>query len=287
MHVDSETHRTSIGTSVDLTSFSTTPPSPTDENEINSMVARNLERITELQKKLRAEEQAGLLVILLAVDTGGKDETIEEVFGVLDLRGSGVEKFGKASETEAKHDFLWRFHQVAPGKGEIVIFNRSHYDEITEPWTRGEIDEATRKMRYEHIRAFEKLLTDSDIHILKLHFRVSREEQARRVLKRLENPELQHEFSPNDIDVQRQWDTYQTAFQEILTETSAENAPWYVIPADDHPYRRFMASTLTLQALEAIGPEYPAPVEDIQQYRQELADASDGAVPSSGDAQPQ
>lgn len=287
MHIDSETYRTSIGKSVDLTSFSTTPPSPTDENEIDPMVARNLERIADLQKKLRAEERAGLLVVLLAVDTGGKDETIEEVFGVLDLRGSSVEKFGKASETEEKHDFLWRFHQVAPGKGEIVIFNRSHYDEITEPWTRGEIDEATRKMRYEHIHAFEKLLTDSGIRILKLHFRVSREEQARRVLKRLENPEKQHEFSPNDIDVQRQWDTYQTAFQEILSETSTENAPWYVIPADDHLYRRLMASTLALEALEAIGPEYPTPVEDIQQYRQELAYASGGAVTAGGDAEGQ
>ena len=275
------------GVAFELQSIATGPANPEQASATDAAVARNLERIAELQKKLQAEERAGLLVILLAVDTGGKDETIEEVFGVLDLRGSSVEKFGKASETEEKHDFLWRFHQVAPGKGEIVIFNRSHYDEITEPWTRGEIDEATRKMRYEHIRAFEKLLTDSGIRILKLHFRVSREEQARRVLKRLENPEKQHEFSPNDIDVQRQWDTYQTAFQEILTETSTENAPWYVIPADDHPYRRLMAATLTLDALEGIGPEYPAPVEDIEQYRQELADASDGAVSPGGDGQRQ
>lgn len=283
MTLRTDEYRVTRDRALNVSDMSAKPSTVQDTAEIESRVESDLKRIVELQKKLRAGEQGGLLVILMAVDTGGKDETIAEVFGSLDLRGTSVAKFGAPSETDQKHDFLWRIHQAAPGKGEIVIFNRSHYDEITEPWVRGEIDEATRRMRYEHVRNFEKLLTDSGIHLLKLHFRVSREEQARRVMQRLEDPESRHEFDPHDIDVQREWDTYQAAFEEILNETSTENAPWHVIPADEHPYRRLIAARLVVEALEAIGPRYPEPDVDLEKYRNELEKASGGAASGTDD----
>jgi polyphosphate kinase 2 (PPK2 family) len=251
-------HRIEPDQPMDLASIDPDPPPDLDRDESESARDRDLERLVELQQRLSAEERHGLLVILLGVDTSGKDETIQDVFGVLDLRSARAVKFGAPSETEQKHDFLWRVHAATPGHGEIVIFNRSHYDDMTEPWVAGEIDHAELQQRCEHARNFERLLTDSGISILKLFFHISRDEQAKRILERLETPERQHEFSPADIGVQEQWDQYWTVFEQLLAATSTDSAPWFVIPSNAAWFRSGVAA------------RFPAPVEDIEQYREKL-----------------
>lgn len=253
------------------------PPGAAKQQSTDAERSRNLRRLTELQQRLNAEEQHGLLVVLLGVDTSGKDETIQDVFGVLDLRSARSAKFGTPTEDEERHDFLWRYHPAVPARGEIVIFNRSYYDEIVEPWTAGDLDDETRSQRYAHVRHFEQLLTESGITLLKVFFHISKAEQAKRIRERLEDPERQHEFSPDDIEVQEQWDTYQTAFEELITATSTEHAPWYIVPANKAWFRAGLVASLATELLSAVDPQYPAPLDDDEraQYLQRLDAASD------------
>jgi PPK2 family polyphosphate:nucleotide phosphotransferase len=253
---------------VSLKEFDGDPPGSAKQTSTDAECERNLRRLTELQQRLNAEEQHGLLVVLLGVDTSGKDETIQDVFGVLDLRSARSAKFGAPTEDEERHDFLWRFHPAVPARGEVVVFNRSYYDDIVEPWIAGDLDDETRTQHYAHVRHFEQLLTESGITILKVFFYISKAEQAKRIRERLEDPMRQHEFSPDDIEVQEQWDTYQTAFEDLITATSTEHAPWYIVPANKAWFRTGLVASLATELLAALDPQFPAPLDDDEVAQQ-------------------
>ena len=223
--------------------------------------------IKDLHAKLRASASSAVLVVLLAVDTGGKDPTIDEVFGRVALRGIRVAHFGSPTSEEGDHDFLWRVHAEVPRRGEISIFNRSHYDAIVEPVTAGDITWDEAEARGAHIRAFEDLLVDSGTTVLKFFLHLSREEQARRITERLDDPDQRWEFDVHDVDVHQQWDAFHDAFGRAIAWTSTERAPWHIVPADDGFQRNAIVAKTVRDALEQIDPSYPEPAEDLDGYR--------------------
>lgn len=234
---------------------------------IEATFAADLSRLRELQDRLFAERRRALLVVLLAIDTGGKDSTINRVFSGVNPQGCFVRSFDVPSEEERRHDFLWRVHPHVPPAGMIGIFNRSHYEDVTVPRVRGAIDDQEVTRRYEHIRAFERLLRDSGTSVLKFHLRISKDEQARRLLERIDDPAKHWKFNPGDLDDRARWGDYQAAFEEAIHATTTDDAPWHVVPANAKWYRDAVIARAVVEALEALDPRFPAPVDDIEQYR--------------------
>ena len=231
----------------------------------------DLARLRELQARLYAERRQALLVVLLAIDTGGKDSTVDHVFSGVNPLGCQVTNFGVPTEAEAAHDFLWRIHPHVPAKGSLGIFNRSHYEDVTAPRVSGAIDSAEWTRRYEHIRHFERLLTDTGTRVLKFHLRISKDEQARRLLDRVNDPAKHWKFNPHDLDDRQRWGDYQQAFEEALNATSTEQAPWYVVPANTKWFRDAIVARALVGTLDEMDPQYPEPVKDIEQYRARIA----------------
>lgn len=226
----------------------------------------NLQRLSDLQERLYAERERALLIILLATDTGGKDSTIRRIFSGVNPQGCRVVSFGRPTEEELSHDFLWRVHRHMPGKGLIGILNRSHYEDVTVPWVKGEIEKDELLRRYEHIRAFESLLHDSGVTILKFHLSISKDEQAERLRDRLEDPSKHWKFDPSDLEDRERWDAYQSAFEDAVNATSTGHAPWFVVPANRKWFRDAVISRVIVQTLKRMDPEYPPPVENLDKY---------------------
>lgn len=238
-------------------------------DEIEQARDADLARIRELHERLHAEKRQALLIVFLAIDTGGKDSTIERIFSGLNPQGCRVTSFGVPTPAEQARDFLWRVHAEVPPKGLIGIFNRSHYEDVTVPRVHGEIDRATWERRYEHIVEFEQLLAESGTTVLKFHLRISKEEQAERLRDRLTDPTKHWKFDPNDLAERGRWDRYQQAFEDAIAATSAAHAPWYVVPANAKWFRDAVVAHAIADTLEAMDPHYPAPVADIGHYRVE------------------
>jgi PPK2 family polyphosphate:nucleotide phosphotransferase len=230
----------------------------------------DLARLRELQERLYAERKRSLLVVLLAADTGGKDSTIDHIFSGVNPQGCRVTSFGVPTAEEAAHDFLWRIHPHTPAKGQIGIFNRSHYEDVTAPRVSGAIDVAEWTRRYEHIRHFEQLLTDAGTHVVKFHLRISEDEQAARLLDRINDPVKHWKFNPHDLADRARWDDYQMAFEEALNATSTQHAPWYVVPANAKWLRDAIVARAVSATLENMDPRYPQPVANIEQYAAEI-----------------
>lgn len=224
----------------------------------------NLEALRDLQFLMYAEHKRSLLVVLQAMDTGGKDGAIRKTFGALNPQGVRTKAFKKPTATEMSHDFLWRCHQHAPGDGHIQIFNRSHYEDVLVVRVHSLVPEEKWRGRYEHIRNFERLLADEGTTILKFMLHISKDEQKERLEERLADPERHWKFAKADLDERKLWDDYQAAYEEALVETSTEYAPWYVIPADRKWFRNYCISTITRQHMESLGMEYPAPEEGLE-----------------------
>lgn len=238
-----------------------------DRAAIETARDADLDRLRALQERLYAERRRALLVVLLATDTGGKDSTIDHVFSGVNPQGCRVTSFGVPSADELAHDFLWRVHPHAPARGMIGIFNRSHYEDVTVPRVAGASDAAEWARRYEHIRNFESLLADAGTRVLKFHLRVSRAEQARRLLDRVDDPAKHWKFNPQDLEDRARWDDYQRAFEEAIAATTTDAAPWYVVPANHKWFRDAIVARAVVSALEEMDPRYPPPVDDIAQYR--------------------
>lgn len=221
------------------------------------------ERLEKLQELLYAENEHKLLVVLQALDTGGKDSTIRHVFEGVNPQGVRVARYGRPTERELHHDFLWRVHQHTPGNGEIVIFNRSHYEDVLVVRVHGLVSEARWRRRYEHINAFEKLLVDEGTTVLKLFLHISREEQKRRLQKRLERPDKHWKLDARDLSERAHWDEYMAAYEDVLSLTSTEHAPWYIIPGDSRWYRNVVVSELLVETLEGLEMSYPPAPEGL------------------------
>jgi PPK2 family polyphosphate:nucleotide phosphotransferase len=227
-----------------------------------------VELLSEYQARLAAEQSQGLLVVLQALDAGGKDGTIKHVMSGVNPQGVTVHSFKVPSEAELSHDYLWRYACNLPRRGEIGIFNRSHYEEVLvvrvhpENLDRQRLPAADRgddiwQRRYAEINDWERYLASNGFRMVKLLLNISKDEQRRRFMKRLDRPDKNWKFSAADIRERQYWDDYQHAFSEMLSHTSTTWAPWYVIPADHKWFARVCASAIIVSALTEIDPQYP------------------------------
>ena len=235
-----------------------------DKDDARARLVQLGERLEALQELLYAEGKHRLLVVLQAMDAGGKDSTIRHVFQGVDPLGVKVASFGPPSLEEAARDYLWRVHRHVPASGEIAIFNRSHYEDVLVPRVRGEIDAAEWRRRYRQINDFERMLVETGTTIVKLYLHVSRDEQKKRLQARRDTPEKQWKFRFGDLSVRAQWEDYMAAYEAALAATSTAGAPWYVIPADNKLARNLLVSTLLIQKLEVLEMRYPDPLPGIE-----------------------
>ena len=240
-----------------------TKGAPGDKKLTEAASAVLNQELSELQERLWAENQRSLLVVLQAIDAGGKDGAIRKVFGGVNPQGCRVTSFKAPSEEELAHDFLWRVHHNAPRKGEIGIFNRSHYEDVLVVRVHDLVPKKVWSKRYGTINDFEAALAASGTTIVKFFLHISKEEQAERFRKRLENPEKNWKFRRADLEERKHWDAYQEAFEDALTKTSTAVAPWHVIPADHKWYRDWALLTVLVETLRAMDPQYPEPEEDL------------------------
>jgi PPK2 family polyphosphate:nucleotide phosphotransferase len=223
------------------------------------------QELENLQELLYAEGKHKLLIVLQALDTGGKDGTIRHVFEGVNPQGVKVASFKVPTEEELAHDYLWRIHKHTPGKGEIVIFNRSHYEDVLVVRVHDLVPEETWSRRYEHICAFEKTLADEGTTILKFYLHIDRDEQKERLQARLDEPHKNWKFSRGDLEERKLWDQYIRAFEDALEKTSTEDAPWYVIPANRKWYRNLVISSIIIEKLKSLNMAYPEPEEGLDQ----------------------
>jgi PPK2 family polyphosphate:nucleotide phosphotransferase len=261
---DSGRWRVAPGTKVDLGEIDarSTDGAPGDKADTQEVVDGLHEELAGLQERLYAEGERSLLVVLQAIDAGGKDGTIKHVFRGLNPAGSRVVSFKVPSEEERSHDFLWRVHARTPAKGEVVVFNRSHYEDVLVVRVHDLVPEKVWRPRYEFINDFEANLAAAGTRIVKLYLHISKEEQAERFRARLDDPSKRWKFRTGDLEERKRWDDYVGAFEEAISRTSTDHAPWYVIPADRKWYRNWAVSRILVETLEDMDPRYP-PAEDL------------------------
>jgi len=240
----------------------------TDKKDGEELLRRGVELLSEYQERLAAQDTWGVLVALQALDAGGKDGTIRHVMSGVNPQGVDVHSFKVPSAEELNHDYLWRYAQRLPERGKIGIFNRSHYEEVLVVRVHREILDQQKlpkgakgreiwKRRYREINDWERYLTDNGFRVVKLFLNLSKEEQRKRFLARIDYPEKNWKFSANDVRERTYWDAYQKAISEMLTHTSTEWAPWYVIPADRKWFARIAAAAVIAHTLVELDPRFP------------------------------
>jgi PPK2 family polyphosphate:nucleotide phosphotransferase len=234
-----------------------------EKEEAKAAFVEEIAEVSRLQKRLFAEERRALLVVLQAMDAGGKDGTIRSVLTGVNPAGVDVSSFGVPSDEERAHDYLWRVHAHTPAKGQIGIFNRSHYEDVLVVRVKELVPKDVWQRRYDHIRDFERMLTDEGTQVVKLFLNVSNEEQRERLQDRVDDPEERWKFRKGDLDDRALWDDYMAAFDDALERTSTDDCPWYVVPADRKWVRNLVVAKILRHHLEAIDPQYPAPDDDI------------------------
>ena len=217
-----------------------------------------------LQERLYAQGQQALLIVLQAMDAGGKDSTIRRVFEGVNPQGVRVSSFKRPTAEELSHDFLWRIHRRVPPKGYIGIFNRSHYEDVLIARVNQLAPPAVIEARYDHINHFEHLLTTSGTRILKFYLHISKDEQKARFQKRLDRPDKHWKFSLGDLPVRQQWDQYMHAFEIALTRCHTPAAPWYIVPANRKWYRDLIVISTIVQTLRTMNPQFPPPEDNLQ-----------------------
>jgi PPK2 family polyphosphate:nucleotide phosphotransferase len=227
-------------------------------------------KMGELQERLFVEGARPLLVILQAMDTGGKDGTIAHVFRAMNPAGVDVATFKAPTEEERAHGFLWRIRRRLPAPGQVIIFNRSHYEDVLVPRVHELVPEDVWSARYEQINAFEAEVVAAGTVIVKLFLHISYEEQRERLLARLDDPSKHWTFDVRDLDERARWLDYQAAYEDAIARCHTPDAPWYVIPADHKWYRNRAVATLIVETLEAMDPQYPPPDLDVDALRARL-----------------
>lgn len=234
------------------------------KEEAAPIFEKNIEKLKELQEKLYAEHKQSILVVLQAIDGGGKDGTIEHVFGPLNSAGCRVASFKVPTPIEADHDFLWRVHAQTPAKGEIVVFNRSHYEQVLVVRVHDLETKEINKTRYDQINDFEKLLASNNTHILKFFLHISKDTQLQRFKDRIDDPLKHWKVAAGDFKERALWDDYMAAFEDMVNKCSKENAPWFVIPADKKWFRDLAISQILVDYMEGMNIQLPQTDEDIE-----------------------
>lgn len=244
--------------------FSLKQYSPDDRSARNEDKAQDLVELVKLteainarQDILHAEAKHKVILLLQGMDTSGKDGTVKHVFSACDPLGIRLASFKAPSADELAHDYLWRVHAQVPAKGELVIFNRSHYEDVLIVKVHGWIDEAECKRRYQQINDFERMLTETGTTLIKCFLYISKEEQKERLQERLVEPTKHWKFNPKDLEERALWDDYMQAYESAMQATSTEYAPWYVIPANSKTNRNLLISRLLLETLNALPLAYP------------------------------
>lgn len=235
---------------------------PADTRGLSRQAARDelvglQQELNTLQQLLYATQQYGLLIVLQGMDTSGKDGTIRHVMGAFDPQGCQVTSFKVPTAEERSHDFLWRIHKAAPGRGMVGIFNRSHYEDVLVVRVENLVPKKVWKQRYRMINDFERLLADNDILVLKFFLHISKDEQRLRLEDRLQDPTEQWKFRVGDLAARAKWDEYMAAYEDAFLECSTDYAPWYIIPADKKWYRNLIISRVIVEKLKGLKLEWP------------------------------
>ena len=262
-----ERYRIEPGTPVDLDAWDPDDTATFDggKKEARRRLAGLVDRLAELQELLWAEDRHKLLIVIQAMDTGGKDGAIRRVFTGVNPQGVRVANFKAPSKEELAHDYLWRIHAEVPARGEIVIFNRSHYEDVLIVRVLGLVEEAVWSRRYDHINDFERMLADEGTTILKFYLHISKDEQRERLQARLDEPEKNWKFNTGDLDHRRRWDDYMEAFETVLSRTSTAHAPWYIVPANRKWYRDLVMVETIVDTLEGLQMRYPEPEPGLEE----------------------
>ena len=232
-------------------------------------IERDREKLRALQGLLYADGRCSLLICLQGLDAGGKDGTISQILGAMNPQGCRVTGFRQPSTEEQAHDFLWRIHRATPARGQVAIFNRSHYEDVLVVRVHKLVPHAVWSRRYDQINEFEKELVDSDTHILKFYLHISEEEQLKRFEDRLDDPMKQWKISESDYKEREFWGDYVTAYEEALSRCSTPHAPWFVIPSDHKWFRNLAIARIVVEHLEALDMKLPTPSVDLEHIRRE------------------
>ena len=250
---------------IDLSQWDTNDTSAFDggKREAREVLQTLNERLEELQELLYAEHKHKVLIVLQAMDTGGKDGTIRHVFEGVNPQGVKVANFKVPTREELDHDYLWRVHKQVPGKGQIVIFNRSHYEDVLVVRVHNLVPPEVWDRRYAHINHFERTLADEGTTILKFFLHIDLDEQKERLQARLDEPHKRWKFKLGDLGERKLWPEYMRAYEDVLSKTSTEWAPWYIVPANRKWYRNLVVATVLVEALEGLNMSYPQPEDDL------------------------
>jgi PPK2 family polyphosphate:nucleotide phosphotransferase len=242
-----------------------------DKHENHASAMGELEhytrRLAELQYLMYAENRRSLLIVLQAMDAGGKDGTINHVFAALNPQGCAVHGFKAPSSEELAHDYLWRIHKAAPPRGQVCIFNRSHYEDVLVVRVHNIVPKEVWSRRYDEINAFERQLADNGTHILKFYLHIDREEQLERFKQRIDDPARHWKISESDYAERAHWDDYQQAFEDAISRCSTDYAPWYVIPANHKWFRNLAVSQILVETMESLKMTFPPPSVDIEDVK--------------------
>lgn len=261
-----------LGTRPSLSAADARPPRslPKEKKELRKKTAALVERIEELQQALYAEQRRSILIVLQGRDTSGKDGTIRHVFGGLNPQGLTVTTFKAPSEEEKSHDFLWRVHRGTPARGFLGVFNRSHYEDVLAVRVKELVPPRVWRPRFETINAFEQLLTQEGTTVLKLFLHISKEEQRKRLLARLEDSSKNWKFRVGDLEDRARWNAFTVAYRDALARCSTRWAPWYVVPADRKAARDYLVAQLLLETLKRMSPRFPKADPEVLKYRKRL-----------------
>ncbi len=260
-------YRVPHGASIDLDQVDPGDKSafPVSKTEGKLMLKTLNDELEALQELLYAEGKRKILVVLQGMDTSGKDGTIRHVFEGVNPQGVKVAPFGKPSSEELAHDYLWRVHQRVPKRGEIVIFNRSHYEDVLVVRVHDLVPPAVSERRYSHMIEFERMLAEEGTTIIKFFLHISKEEQKMRLQARLDEREKRWKFNPGDLKERALWPKYKAAYEAVLNRTSTEFAPWYIVPADRKWYRNLVVATVLTETLKGLQMQYPAAAEGLDE----------------------
>ncbi|MEJ5308736.1 MAG: polyphosphate kinase 2 family protein [Anaerolineae bacterium] len=258
-------YRVKPGTQVDLRQWDPDDKAMFDKGKSEGKKAMEKlnRRLEALQELLFAEGKRKVLIVLQAMDTGGKDGVIRWVFDRVNPQGVKVASFKAPTPEELAHDYLWRIHKHTPGKGEMVIFNRSHYEDVLVVRVHNLVPPEVWRRRYAQINAFERMLAEEGTTILKFFLHISKDEQKARLQARLDEPEKRWKFNVGDLGERKLWDEYMRAYETVLSETSTEWAPWYIVPSNRKWYRNLVISDVLVETLEGFDMRYPEPKENL------------------------
>lgn len=258
-------------TKIHLTNWNPTYLKRIDKEEAEKLLNQNLmNQMSDLQYKLFADKSQSLLIILQGISAAGKDSTIRSVMGAFNPQSCRAISFKAPSEEELSHDYLWRIHKLMPAKGEITVFNRSHYEDVIEVRVRKLISQTIWSKRYTQINEFERYLHENNIKIIKLFLHISKDEQKRKLEERMRNPLKQWKITESDITEPNYYEQYMEAYEETLWKCSSKWAPWYIIPSDTKWLRNFAVAQIIVNTLESMKLKIPKPKIDLSKFIKEL-----------------